>query len=107
MPTRASSWGSLLEEWPASATRRRKSSRGPSAHRGSRVPTLALDNLDQTIARIVKVTGDARDAIAKLNDVAKAVLIAANLVALGGAIVAGNPNGIITALQNAKDSLAD
>jgi hypothetical protein len=67
---------------------------------------LTLDNLNQTIAQIVKTTGDARAAIAKLNDIGKAVSIAANLVALGGAIATGNPEGILTALQNTKDSFA-
>ena len=68
---------------------------------------VALDDLDQTVAQIVKPTGDARAAIAKLNEIGKAVSIASNLVALGGAIAAGNPEGILTALQNTKDSLAD
>jgi hypothetical protein len=38
--------------------------------------------------------------------VRRAVSIAANLVALGEAIAAGNPAGILAAVQNTKSSLS-
>jgi exopolyphosphatase/pppGpp-phosphohydrolase len=67
---------------------------------------LTLQDLEQTVAQIVKITGQARDAIATLNDERRAISIAANLVALGEAIAAGNPGGILTAVQNTKSSLS-
>jgi len=67
---------------------------------------LTLQDLQQTVAQIVKITGQAREAIATLNDVRRAVSIAANLVALGEAIAAGNPAGILAAVQNTKSSLS-
>ena|SRR5665213_1173577 len=67
---------------------------------------MTLDNLEQAIARIVQTTRGARAAIAKLNDIRKAVSIAASLVALGEAISTGSPEGILTALQNTTDSIS-
>jgi hypothetical protein len=67
---------------------------------------LTLQDLQQTVAQIVKITSQAREAIATLNDVRRAISIAANLVALGEAIAAGNPGGVLTAVQNTKNSLS-
>jgi predicted metal-dependent hydrolase len=66
---------------------------------------LTLQDLEQTVAQIVKITAQAREAIATLNDVRRAISIAANLVALGEAIAAGNPAGILAAVQNTKSSV--
>ena len=65
-----------------------------------------LDNLDQTVKRITKTTTAARAAIATLQDIGKAVTIGASLIALGTAIAAGNPGGILTAIQNTNDAIS-
>jgi acyl-CoA synthetase (NDP forming) len=62
--------------------------------------------LEQAVTAIVKITTGAREAIAKLEDIQRVVSIAANLVNLGDAIAAGNPEGILKAVQSTKDSLA-
>ena len=66
---------------------------------------LTLDNLEQAVADIIKVAGDAREAIGRLNDIRHVVTVAANLVALGAAVAAGNPEGILKAAEATKDSL--
>jgi len=55
---------------------------------------LTLDDLEQAVTAIVKITTGAREAIAKLEDIQRVVSIAANLVNLGDAIaaVALNPS---------------
>jgi uncharacterized protein YqeY len=66
---------------------------------------LTLDSLKQTVDQMVKTTGEARAAIAKLDDVRKIVSVAANLVALGQAVTAGNAEGVLSCLQSTKESI--
>jgi hypothetical protein len=67
---------------------------------------LALDNLQQVLDRIVQATADVRAAIAKLKEVAKVLEVAANLIALGEAVSAGNAEGVIGALKSTRTAIA-
>lgn len=68
--------------------------------------TLTLDNMKQAINDLVSTTDNACAAVARLNDIRQVVTIAANLVALGKAIMDADPQGVLTALTSTQGAIA-
>ena len=65
---------------------------------------LTLDELEETLQRISGATAQMKDAIHSLQAVKKVIGVATAAVALGGALVTGNPVAIVAAVNNVAEA---
>ncbi len=66
---------------------------------------LILDDLDEVLDEIRQATKKADEIVEQINDIGRAIKIAASVVNLGGAIAAKDPSSIIKAVKELTDLL--
>lgn len=67
---------------------------------------LVMDDVQDSLAQINKVTLEIKETIKSLNQLQKAINVAASIVSLGGAIVSKNPQAIVAGIQGVRETWA-
>jgi hypothetical protein len=80
--------------------------RDQSDHFTAQAITIDLQNVQDNIDKIVKITKRAKAAIDKLNEVRKVTQIVGSLIALGDGVLKGDVGKIATALQGIETAVA-
>ncbi len=65
---------------------------------------LVMDDVMDSLAQINKVTLEIKETIKSLNQLQKAINVAASIVSLGGAIVSKNPQAIVAGIQSVRET---
>lgn len=68
--------------------------------------SIALDDLEGTLDRIIAATEDMSHAVQKLKNVGKVIDIGTAAITLGAAIVSMNPSAIVSAVKTAAESVS-
>lgn len=67
---------------------------------------LVMDDVQDSLAQINKVTLEIKETIKSLNQLQKAINVAASIVSLGGAIVSKNPQAIVAGIRGVRETWA-
>lgn len=67
---------------------------------------LVMDDVQDSLAQINNVTLEIKETIKSLNQLQKAINVAASIVSLGGAIVSKNPQAIVAGIQGVRETWA-
>lgn len=67
---------------------------------------LVMDDVQDSLAQINKVTLEIKETIKSLDQLQKAINVAASIVSLGGAIVSKNPQAIVAGIQGVRETWA-
>jgi hypothetical protein len=65
---------------------------------------LVMDDVQDSLAQINNVTLEIKETIKSLNQLQKAINVAASIVSLGGAIVSKNPQAIVAGIQSVRET---
>ena len=68
--------------------------------------SLVMDEVQDSLAQINNVTLEIKETIKSLNQLQKAINVAASIVSLGGAIVSKNPKAIVAGIQGVRKTWA-